>query len=331
MRPGGTSGAATVSRKRSYAVAASALRARRAAASPFARVDVSMMRLRTSEVSMFVFLIRSAELKLGPATAGRTEVRPTSAIVRPGRARPCSACCLASPPRPGSAPTPRARLRVLAQGWRGAFEQRLASFDSLIGHAEQREVAGGRMHRRAPASHAPAAGIGEHLVNGSHRPARDTGADEQRRPLRTRALRQHRRRAATRARRSARREPRWWRTAIADERLAVQSLATTAATARRSRRRAPAGRRPCRTCRTARSTDAGCPCGPATARREHDPGLIREQRRDRVEHRDVDVLPLAGRLPREQRQQDPLGGEHPRDDVHDGDAEPVAAGRRRHR
>ena len=38
---------------------------------------------------------------------------------------------------------------------------------------------------------------------------------------------------------------------------------------------------------------------------------------------DVHVLPLAGRVPREQRQQDPLGGEHPRDDVHDGDAEPV--------
>ena len=56
---------------------------------------------------------------------------------------------------------------------------------------------------------------------------------------------------------------------------------------------------------------------------EHDPGLISEQRRDRVEHRHVHVLPLAGRVPREQRQQDPLGGEHPRDDVHDGDAEPV--------
>jgi uncharacterized protein YggE len=56
---------------------------------------------------------------------------------------------------------------------------------------------------------------------------------------------------------------------------------------------------------------------------EHDPGLIGEQRSDRVEHRYVHVLPVPGRVPREQRQQDPLSGEHSRDDVHDGDAEPI--------
>ena len=46
-----------------------------------------------------------------------------------------------------------------------------------------------------------------------------------------------------------------------------------------------------------------------------DSGLIREQRRHRVEHRDVDVLPMARLLSRQKRQQHALRGEHASDDV----------------
>ena len=78
------------------------------------------------------------------------------------------------------------------------------------------------------------------------------------------------------------------------ERLEPGDPAEALPTARRCRRQAPAGRRRSRTCRTARWTDAGCPCGPARCRGKDDPGLIGQQRRHRVEHRDVDVLSAAG-------------------------------------
>ena len=51
--------------------------------------------------------------------------------------------------------------------------------------------------------------------------------------------------------------------------------------------------------------------------------LIGQQRRHRVEHRDVDFLPVAGSFPREQRHRHPVGREHPRHDVCDPSADPV--------
>ena len=56
--------------------------------------------------------------------------------------------------------------------------------------------------------------------------------------------------------------------------------------------------------------------------REIDGGLIRQQRRDGVEHADVDRLAAPRALARKERERDALRREHARDDVGDRDAEP---------
>ena len=60
------------------------------------------------------------------------------------------------------------------------------------------------------------------------------------------------------------------------------------------------------------------------AGREVDAGLVGEERGRRVEHRDVDLLPAAGSLAREEREGDALDGEHAADDIGDRDAETIA-------
>ncbi len=58
--------------------------------------------------------------------------------------------------------------------------------------------------------------------------------------------------------------------------------------------------------------------GGALAGREVVAGVVGQQRRHRIEHRDLDVLPAARRLPGVEREEDPLGGHHPRREVRDG-------------
>ena len=55
--------------------------------------------------------------------------------------------------------------------------------------------------------------------------------------------------------------------------------------------------------------------------REINARLVAEERHNRVEHGDVDRLTASRSFSSQQRSRHPLGGEHPRHDVSDCDAE----------